>query len=359
MQGSLPFPFISDERRLRFAEMLNDRPLSDRARKFLRLAFDGLTEFGKPGLRVRYYDNALLISCPQTRLAELLECSVRTVQRMIAGELEQLNVLESAVTVPKTDGPPTQRTVYLVFLDRLEALPVLDPTDELDSVILDRNGDLRQDGSRQFSHPECDVASDVVSVVASDVVSVVAPVVVSPMNHDHEMIMNINPMNHDHGDQRSESETLPESQHTNRKTFLDLTNETVRAIVRGKDLQTLLQLDEAGRDAFDWPPGEQEQLNRLAMWHHAATHRRIENPAAVLKARMRDRDWRCLKQADSDWAAAMLRERSRGSPAKTPVTLQLNAADCEPETMAAQQRSRAANLQALAAMQRQRQEAAK
>ena len=204
-QPTLRYFDFSDEQRLRFAQTVNDKPLSDRARKFLRLSFDATSEHGKPGLRVRYYDRALIISCPQERLGELLDgCSVKTVQRMIE-ELESISVLEKRRTVPKTDGPPVQKTVYVVFLDRLEALPSLDPTDELDCVILDSEGDLRGDGERRFHHPENDVAPDVVSVVASDVVCPVVSVVVSDvaslMNHDHEglnELINNSSITHDH-----------------------------------------------------------------------------------------------------------------------------------------------------------------
>lgn len=205
IQPPLRYFDFSDEQRLRFAETVNDKPLSDRARKFLRLAFDATSEHGKPGLRVRYYDRALIISCPQERLGELLDgCSVKTVQRMI-DELETISVLEKRRTVPKTDGPPVQKTVYVVFLDRLEALPSLDPTDELDCVILDSEGDLRGTGERHFSHPEnrvvSDVASDVVSGVVCPVVSVVVSDVASLMNHDHEGLNELyinSSITHDH-----------------------------------------------------------------------------------------------------------------------------------------------------------------
>lgn len=205
IQPPLRYFDFSDEQRLRFAETVNDKPLSDRARKFLRLAFDATSEHGKPGLRVRYYDRALIISCPQERLAELLDgCSVKTVQRMI-DELEAISVLQKRRTVPKTDGPPVQKTVYVVFLDRLEALPSLDPTDELDCVILDSDGDLRGTGDRHFAHPENNVAPDVASVVVCPVVSDVASVVVSDvaslMNHDHEGLNELyinSSITHDH-----------------------------------------------------------------------------------------------------------------------------------------------------------------
>ena len=343
MHGSLPFPFVSDDDRLRFAELLNDRPFTDRARKFLRLAHDGLTEYGKAGLRVRYYDNALLISCQQARLAELLECSVRTVQRMIDDELAAgLGILEKVQTVPQTDGPPVQKTVYVVFLDRLEALPVLDPTDELDSVILDRNGDLRQDGSRRFSHPECDVVPGVVSDV------------VSPMTHGHEQDMNKKPMihGHDHGDQRSASEDLPDKRSPLLWSKQTLTNETVRRIVRSRNLAELLRIDQEGRTAFGWSDSEQALLGRLAMWHHVATHPKVKHPSAVLKARMKDGERDCLKQVDIDWAAAMLRERNRGSP--VPVVVKLpDPAESDPDTLSAQQARQRQQLAAVRVMQRQ------
>lgn len=200
-QPTLRYFDFSDEQRLRFAQTVNDKPLSDRARKFLRLAFDATSEHGKPGLRVRYYDRALIISCPQERLGELLDgCSVKTVQRMIE-ELESVSVLEKRRTVPKTDGPPVQKTVYVVFLDRLEALPSLDPTDELDCVILDSEGDLRGDGERRFHHPENDVVSVVASDVVCPVVSVVVSDVASLMNHDHEGLNELcinSSITHDH-----------------------------------------------------------------------------------------------------------------------------------------------------------------
>lgn len=205
-QQTLPFFDFSNEDRLRFAQLVNDKPLPDRARKFFRLAYDAATEWGKPGLRVRYYDRTLLVSCPQERLAELLDCSVRTVQRMIDEQLVPTGLVEKVQVVPKCDGPSTQKTVYLIFMDRLQAMPSLDPTDELDCVILDRGGDLRQAGDRSCDHPEFQTetsvqpspSSDVVPVVVSNVVpdvvcpvvSVVAPVVVSNvvslMNHDHD-----------------------------------------------------------------------------------------------------------------------------------------------------------------------------
>ncbi len=209
IQATLKYFDFSEEQRLRFAQTVNDKPLSDRARKFLRLSFDATSEHGRPGLRVRYYDRALIISCPQARLAELLDgCSVKTVQRMI-DELEGLGILETRKTTPKTDGPPVQKTVYVVFLDRLEDLPSLDPTDELDCIILDSDGDLRGIG-RSETHPENDVVSDVASVVVSDVVcpvvSDVASVVVSLMNHDHEFMthegMNYS-ITHDHDHERA------------------------------------------------------------------------------------------------------------------------------------------------------------
>lgn len=209
-QQTLPFFDFSNEDRLRFAQLVNDKPLPDRARKFFRLAYDAATEWGKPGLQVRYYDHTLLVSCPQERLAELLECSVRTVQRMIDEQLVPTGIVEKEQVVPECDGPSTQKTVYLIFMDRLQAMPSLDPTNELDCVIIKRGGDLRQSGERVHAHPELqtetsvqpspsrdvapvvvsdvvpDVVCPVVSVVAQDVAPVVVSNVVSLMNHDHD-----------------------------------------------------------------------------------------------------------------------------------------------------------------------------
>jgi hypothetical protein len=231
-QTALRYFDFSDDQRLRFSQTINDKPLNDRARKFLRLSFDATCEHSKPGLRVRYYDRTLIISCPQERLAELLDgCSVKTVQRMLE-ELEAVGVLEKRKTVPKTDGAPVQKTVYLVFLDRLEELPSLDPTDELDSVILDSDGDLRGSG-RRSAHPETDVVCPVVCPVVSDVardvvcpvVSVVASDVVSLMNHDHEGLNEIINSSITH-DQESHDAREPER----RARFDDISDRDIRGI---------------------------------------------------------------------------------------------------------------------------------
>ena len=185
-QPTLPFFDFSDDSRLKFAQLVEEKPLSDRAKKFLRFAYDVATEHSRTGMRVRYYRRALIVSCLQERLGELLDnCSVKTVQRMF-DELEECGVVSRRKVTPKTDGPPVQKTCYVVMLDELAALPSLDPTDELDCVILECDGDLRGTGEPDFRHPENDVAPDVASVVASVVVSDVASLI--SINHHHDSL---------------------------------------------------------------------------------------------------------------------------------------------------------------------------
>ena len=238
IQQTLRYFDLSQDQRLRFAQTVNDKPLSDRGRKFLRYAFDSTTEHGKAGLRTRYYDRSLIVSCPQERLAELLDnCSVKTVQRMLE-DLEETGILERRRVVPKTDGPPVQKTVYVIFLDRLEALPSLDPTDELDCVILDCEGDLRGTGERHLRHPENDVVWDVVSDVVSDVASF--------MSHDHEGLNEFNSFSkdpsipHDH----ERHDTQPTAR------FDDMTDRDIRGIAG-------FQVEANGR------VGTPTELNRL------------------------------------------------------------------------------------------------
>lgn len=309
----LPFFDFSEEQRQKVAHLIQSKPFTERARRFLQLAFTAATDAGPPGLRVRYYDATLLVSCPQERLAELLDCNVRTVQRMVddESELVRSGVLENAKTVPETDGPPVQKTVYLIFLDVLESLPSLDPTDELDSIILDRNGRLRSDKSRRFEHPENDVGSGVGSDVGSGVMcpvgSVVGSNVGSPMIHDHVNTHEIKTHDHDHehGDQRSILSW--------KKGVLQ--DSDVRRIVSAIDYATILHMDAEGCSAFNWPKNEQDRLQRIAMWHHCATNRKLDSSAAVLKRRMQDGDRKCLTNADLEWASQLLRIAARATNA--------------------------------------------
>ena len=103
-----------------------------------------------------------------------------------------------------------------------------------------------------------------------------------------------------------------------------LTDAVVRDLVRRRDRDSILALDQEGIRAFGWVDSDLSRLDRVAMWHHCATSPKVRSPAAVLKARMQDTDFKCLKQADSDWAAQLLKPPK---PAAAAIPVRIRSPD--------------------------------
>ena len=311
-QPALPFFDFSDDSRLRFMEMLNEKPLSDRARRFVRLAYEGATEHGKAGLRVRYFREMLWVNCPQERLGELLECTDRTVRDMIRKELEPLGFLKVVKATPdQLEGPPREVTVYCISIARLAALPCLDPTDEVDAAILATGGD-------PFGEldPNHDQAVPQVSGPSSESIS--APVsggisggssggisggssggisggISALMNHDHdhERVIEessfIQVMNHDH-DARGTSTPAAEP-----AKFHQMTDRHIRAIAgfavehegELKTLNAAKRLDkllEYFRDAVRAGQAEESELRMFAaVFRHVGRRPDIMHKAKYLR----------------------------------------------------------------------------
>lgn len=365
IQSTLRYFDFTDEQRLRFAQTVNDRPLSDRARKFLRLAFDATSEHGRPGLRVRYYDRALIVSCPQERLAELLDgCCVKTVQRMIE-ELEGCKVLEKRRTVPRTDGPPVQKTVYVVFLDRLEELRCLDPTDELDCVILDSDGDLRGSGRTEthlenavFSDVVSNVARDVVSDVVCPVVSVVASDVVSLMKHEHAKTHE----NKTHEACSMQHEVLKSSVSqsqgvavSEKLRFSTIPPEHVDSIVRRKDRDLFLKYFADAVHAKFAKDSDRDRLEMAALFHQVNRVAEADSPGAVIHRSWKNRARKplALAQVDEDFARKLLAgppQSAAGSSVVRTVSPLKSLDDELADDLAKQHERRLGNLQALRAM---------
>lgn len=304
-QTLLPFFDFSDDSRLKFAQLVDEKPLSDRAKKFLRFAYDVASEHSRAGMRVRYYRRALIVSCLQERLAELLDnCSVKTVQRMF-DELEECGVVSRRKVTPKTDGPPIQKTCYVVLLEELEALPSLDPTDELDCVILECDGDLRGVGEVNVTHPELDVASvvvcPVVSVVASDVASLMSMKHEHAKTHEikthescsmsmpHELLRNSSE-NKTQESQVSEVKSQSGPAVSKRVRFSCISREDATAIVRRNDVALFLAFFRDAAAAGWAKDCQTDRIKMAALFHQVVRIGEAKSPGAVINRSWATRD---------------------------------------------------------------------
>jgi len=129
------------DRREALTALIAERPFSDRAAQFLLLAVDAAHAHAANGVRCIWRNGKLWMQCEQARLGELLSCTDRTVRTMVANELEPLGFVKRVKAVPVQDGPPREVTIYVIDRERLEAVPVLDPTDPIDAAILSTSGD--------------------------------------------------------------------------------------------------------------------------------------------------------------------------------------------------------------------------
>jgi hypothetical protein len=373
---SLRFPALSPDTHEKIASLIRTRAVTERARRFLQLALEAVDATPPAGLRAQWYGNAILISAKQERMAELLDCSVKTVQRAIAqpgpdgpaGEFSDFLHVETVVVRSDT-GLPVQKLVYAVMIDRLEAMPTVDPTDEFEVFVL-KFGPGLQD-LRSSDVPETNVASDVASVVApmSLPLSPACPVDVASL-HDHEHEHDHDFKTHDHESMKHESFRNSVSNHSAEPVRMSsIKAEHVRAIVRNQEAALFARYF-ADAVAARWAKDcESDRVRMAALFHQVVRIGEAKDPGRVIGHQWKNRDSpdprKRLKLAgeDEDFARKLLKPPSMNAIATTsqatvrpPIHSPLRAADGSVELSAAeysrQQQMRAANLSALATMTR-------
>lgn len=275
---SLRFPELSTETRNKIQSLIRSRAITERARRFLQLALDGVESTPPAGVRFQWYGYAILVSGPQTRLADLLDCSVKTFQRAIDASGEFAAFLHSETIVVRTmDGLPVQRLVYAILIDRLEALAAVDPTDEFEAFILKHGPGLQE-------LRLADVVSDVASVVASDVASL--------MQHEHEH-------EHEHaikthaGMQHESFRDLVSNRSPDGPSGVRMSNilaDHVRQIVRAKDA-ALFSKYFADAVAARWAKDcETDRIKMAALFHQVVRIGTATSPGRVICQAWKNRD---------------------------------------------------------------------
>lgn len=202
---ALRFFELSAAKRDQISQLIRTRQLTDRARRFLELALSAADSQPPAGLRVRYYGDAISVSCDQRRLAELLDCCAKTIQRAIDPDGEFAGFCEpDTLPITAPNGLPGQKLVYVVLLDELAAMPAYDPEDELDALILRHGPHLQSLRDRRrlrlseacpadvqgLSSPCPSHVQAVSRACPSDVQGLSEPCpadVASLMTHDHDM----------------------------------------------------------------------------------------------------------------------------------------------------------------------------
>ncbi len=341
---ALRYPRLSDETRQHISGLIESRAITDRARVFLRLALSAVESQPPAGVRAQWYGNAILLSGDQQRIGQLLDCSSRTFQRAIdranGGEFSAFCWPEM-VTIQQDAGRASQRLVYVIAIDRLEAIPATDPTDEFEAVILKYGPgllDLREQwangaesiGSVQF-------AGDVASDVARDVVPVSPDCrsdVVPLMNHDHVHEHENKTHEHDH---ESWKESRGESQNAGRGPiattevrFSQITADHVERVVRQNDYE-LFGAFFADLKAAGWSSGvETEWLLLAALFHQVHRIGKAKSPGGVIAKLWKSRNdvdpkkRPRLADADDEFSRQLLRvQRSKTQPKTQPATIAL------------------------------------
>lgn len=316
---TLPYAAVSEHTRNRWDAAIDSaRPIDERSRRLLQLALSACDSVGPSGLNATLRNQArdLWILCEQSRLSELLCCSVKTVYNTLK-HLQDFGCCQRVASMHRDNT-----VAWVISLPRLELVEE-SRCPELDEIICENPNPFGYDD--EFSHPEIvtdTVADPIADAFTGQVTDAftgaltggVTGGVTGLMNHDHDhdKNMNINPMIHDHDHEhgvcrffwgRAGSEG-------------SLTDDEVRRAVKRSDAKFIDQCDRAGVKAFDWPDTEHARLQRFAAWHHAATAPKLRSPVSFLKARMSDGDWTKLTAADEDWARLMIRSLTR-RPAKS------------------------------------------
>lgn len=370
---SLRFPSLSSDTHAKIRRLIQTRAVTERARRFLQLAFDAVESAPPAGLRAQWYGNAILISGKQERLAELLGCSVKTVQRAIAtagpdepaGEFSEFCHVDTVVVRTDT-GLPVQKLVYAILIDRLEAIPSVDPTDEFEVFALKYGP-----GLQELRQPERPPETHVPSVVASDVASVVAPVslplspacpadVASLHAHDHE---SHDYKTHDHESMKHESfrDSVSSRSPDGRIRMTNILTEHVQQIVRQKDAKLFGEYF-ADAVAARWAKDcEADRIKMAALFHQVVRIGEADSPGRVISFQWKNRDStdsrKRLKLAgeDEEFARQLLRPPAVAVPNRphiNPLRTVDDGHQLSPAEYSRQQMSKAANLSALAAMTR-------
>lgn len=152
----LRFDEISPETRARWAKLLDSsrRDLTGRMRRLIRIALDACDSIGPPKMQARLVGGtALWLLCPQAELAELLDCSDKTIRN----EFDRLTVLQALQTVPHKTIP--NLLAYRIDLAALESLEE-SLTPELDEIICEWMEEVSQIESQAAPVSVSGVAAD-------------------------------------------------------------------------------------------------------------------------------------------------------------------------------------------------------
>ena len=127
-QADLRYNQISETTSKRWQAVLKSNRLTERACRLIALALASCEAAGPAGMQTKLFRGCLWIKCEQERLAELLECSDRSIRR----EFQRLETLGVLKRVAHEDLENV--VAWVLSLERLEALPESD-TPELDELI--------------------------------------------------------------------------------------------------------------------------------------------------------------------------------------------------------------------------------
>ncbi len=341
---ALRYPRLSDETRQHISGLIESRAITDRARSFLRLALSAVESQPPAGIRAKWYGNHMLLSGDQKRIGELLDCHYRTFQRAIDrendGEFSGFCWPEM-VTIQQDSGRASQKLVYVIAIDRLEAIPETDPTDEFEAVILKYGPGLADLRERWTNGPESIESVPFSNDVASDVARDVVPLspgchtdVVPLMNHDH--VHEHENKTHDHAhesyeESRGESQNAGKGQSaTTEVRFSKITADHVKRVVRQNDYE-LFGAFFADLKAAGWSSGvETEWLLLAALFHQVHRLGKAKNPGGVIAKLWKSRNdvdpkkRPKLADADDEFARQLLRvQRSKTQPKTQPATIAL------------------------------------
>ncbi len=218
MTQNLRYDSVSPQTRARWEKLLASarRELTERMRRLITIALDACDSIGPPKMQARLVEGgtALWVLCPQAELAELLDCSDRTLRN----EFERLADLQALKTVP-------HKTIANLVAYRFEftALESFQEslTPELDEIICEFmesicetavvadpvtvSGDSSDGSAVVVSVPvSASVSGPLSGQISGGVSGPVSGQISALMNHDGLNEFNNSSITHDHERPRSE-----------------------------------------------------------------------------------------------------------------------------------------------------------
>lgn len=303
-QKLLRYPSMSEQTVSRWRAVIeSNRPLSDRVRQLLSIGVESLESVGPDGLQVGWRDQCLWIMCPQERLAEILDCSAKTIQRDL-NKLKESDVLKKVTDSLQTETGFREVTAYVISLNRLEELPERAPCPELEFLMC------------QFPDPfghHLETADSPLSGAMSGAMSggLSSDMSAHEHEHEHEHEHDIKTHDHEHESFRDDSIFANSLQ----VRFGNIQTEHVRDIV-GNENRELFLAYFADALSAGWAKNcEADQIRMAALFHQVIRNgkaRKIGETIGGAWKKRGDSDPRKalkLSAEDEDFARRLLKPR--------------------------------------------------